>query len=374
MLGSSTGQPNQVFFFRQIPVLPGEHIDVRELSGPRAQVELPILTGELLKAGLTEEDIRTVSDPRTGRVTEVWVRWQARPHLYFSGPDDRHYVIERARGRLIFGDDRLGKIPPPGDNNILARRYQAGGGLAGNVPAGAVSQLLGMATPAQAVSNPRPAEGGADGETIDALRWRGPQTIRHRWRPLSARDYEALAREASPGVAVARALPTTHFSGRYAPGWVSLVIIPHSPEPQPLPSLELKRRVQRYLSARAPAGVAGIHVAGPHYLPIGVAMTVAPRDMQEAGPVERRVRASLERFLHPLTGGPDGSGWPFGRDVYLSDLASILETVDGVDYVQELQLLRNGSPQGERAIVPPDRVVAAGPIRIRVRATESIGR
>jgi hypothetical protein len=373
VLGSSTGQIDQVFFFQQTPVLSGERIEVRELSGRRAEVELPILTEELLKLGLTKNDIRCVSDARTGKVSEVWVRWQARPHLYFSGPDDRHYVVEQARGRLIFGDGVLGKIPPAGPNNVLARRYQSGGGQVGNVSARAIQQLLSLAAPAQAVMNPRPAEGGADGETLSAVRRRGPESLRHRWRAVSALDYEALARQASPGVAVARALPTTNASGRPAPGWVSVVIVPRSQDARPQPSLQLKRQVQRYLSAQAPAGVAGIHVTGPDYLPVGVDVTVAPRDPQQAGPVERRVRAALKRFLHPLTGGPDGLGWSFGRDVYLSDVAALLESVKGVDYVKSIRLLLQDAPQGERVPVPTDRIVVAGSIRIRLSASESRG-
>lgn len=68
--------------------------------------------------------------------------------------------------------------------------------------------------------------------------------------------------------------------------------------------------------------------------------------------------------MHPLTGGPEGQGWPFGRDVFLSDVAAVLEAVSGVDYVQTLNLLLDNVPSGERIDVPPDRIVIAGPIRI----------
>lgn len=371
VMGSSNEQADQVFFFKQTPVLAGAQIEVRELSGARAHVELPLLIEELEKQGLTEDDVRTVKDKRTDRVNEVWVSWQVRPHLYFSGSDDRHCMIEQARGRLIFGDGNLGKIPPAGANNILARRYQAGGGKTGNVKTRAIKQLLGLAFPAQSVFNPRAAEGGADGETLAAVRYRGPEAVRHRWRAVSALDYESLAKEASPGVALARALPTTDASGNYARGWVSVIIVPRSKAAQPQPSAELKRRVKRYLAARAPAGIAGIHVADPTYLLVGVTTTVAPCDIQEAGIVEQRVRATLKAFLHPLSGGPDGTGWPFGRDVYLSDLAAMLEALEGVDYVKELSFSIGGTNQGEHVPVPTNRLVAAGTIHIRLSAPES---
>ena len=372
VLGSGTGQLQQSFFFTQIPVLPGERIEVRELEGARAAVEWPMLQEELRARGLTEADFRLVFDPRTGDVREVWVRWQSRPHLFFSGPDDRHYVLEQARGRVMFGDGQHGRMPPVGANNIRARRYQAGGGLAGNVPAGTITQLLSTAPFVQSVHNPRAADGGADGETLEAVKTRGPQTLRHRGRALAARDYEALAREASPGVAAARALPATAPNGRPAPGWVTVIIVPQSQDPQPQPSFELRRQVHAYLTARMPATLTPERVAiiGPTYLPIGVEAVVTPRDASEAGVVEARVRAALAVFLHPLTGGPEADGWPLGRDVYLSDVAAIIEAVDGVDYVEALHLLLYDVPQGEQVMVPPDRIVVAGTLRLEMRAAE----
>jgi predicted phage baseplate assembly protein len=367
ILGSGTGQPNQVLFFGQIPVLPGETIEVRELEGLRAAVELPIVQNQV-----AEDDIRTVVDARTGQVTEVWVRWQARPFLYFSGPDDRHYTVERARGRLIFGDGRHGRLPSVGPNNIRARLYQAGGGLVGNVAAGTITQLLSAAPFVQSVTNPRAAEGGAEGESLAEVKLRGPQVLRHRERAVAARDYEALAREASPGVAAVRVLPATAGNGRPAPGYVTVIVVPQSLEPRPQPSYELRRRVHDYLAVRAPATVVADHICliGPTYLPVGVIAAVAPRDLGEAGVVERRVRAALETFLHPLTGGPDGQGWPFGRDVYLSDVAAVLEAVPGVDYISEIDLALDDVPVGTSVTVPPDRIVVAGDIHIFMRAPE----
>jgi hypothetical protein len=372
VLGSGTAEPGQSAFFSQAPVLPGEVIEVRELEGARAAVELPILAEELQKHGLDEADVRSVSDARAGRVTEVWVRWRSRPHLFHSGPDDRHYVIERARGRVIFGDGRNGRIPPVGLNNILAARYQVGGGTAGNIPPGKIRQLLGSAAIVQSVTNPRAGDGGAAGETIEGVKRRGPQRLRHLGRALSATDYEALAREASPGVAMARALPATASNGRPAPGSVTLIVVPHSLDARPQPSFELRRQVYEYIGARVPASLSAGHIAviGPSYLPVGASAAAVARDVSEAARVEARIRDALQRFLHPLTGGPEEEGWPLGRDIYLSDLAAIVEAVEGVDFLRGLELLLDDIPQGEHIAVPPDRIVVAGPLRIEMEGPE----
>jgi hypothetical protein len=363
-LGSGNGEPRQAFFFARKPVLDDEVIEVRELDGPRAAVELPILAREVDAA-----DVHVVYDANR-TVREVLVRWHRQDNLYLSTPNDRHYVLERSSGRVIFGDGVNGRLLPAGIDNVMARRYRSGGGAVGNVAAGAIAQLLGGIPYVSGVTNPRAAEGGADSETVAQIRQRGPQTLRHRERALAARDYESLAHEASPGVAVARALPATHPSGRPARGWVKVIIVPHSQEPRPQPSFGLRRQVQDFILARAPASLAGIFVTGPRYLQVGVAAVVAPLDLTQAGPVGVAVRQALEAFFHPLTGGPNGRGWPFGRSVYLSDVAAMLEELPSVDYVQEFELLLDGLPQGEQVVVPPDRIVVAGPMRVRIRARE----
>jgi len=50
--------------------------------------------------------------------------------------------------------------------------------------------------------------------------------------------------------------------------------------------------------------------------------------------VVKAAREELSRFFHPLIGWRDGKGWPFGRDVYLSEIIERLAGLPGVDYVE----------------------------------------
>ena len=364
----------------------GERAAVKELSGARANVEWRTLALEIgqgdskllnqLEALLGSEgtqteiilgDVRLVRD-RNKRVTEAWVRWQGKGHLYFSGPKDRHYVVDRAQGRFLFGNGTLGRIQPA-TAAILARQFQSGGGLAGNVDAGAIKQLLGSIGGVQAVTNPRAAEGGADGEMLNALAGRAPKSIRHRGRAITPPDYETMAREAPAGAAIARAIPGRDSSGQNRPGWVTLIIIPQSNEQRPVPSFGLREEVQAYLEMRAPAGLAESHhieVTGPTYLPVDVNATLAPKEASQAGALEENARAAIEDFLNPLHGGPEGQGWDLGRSVFLSDLAGVLAKVDGIDFVENLSLSVNGILQGNQVEVSVDKIVVAGEIRLKL--------
>jgi Baseplate J-like protein len=380
-LGAGSGEPGQVLTFRQVPVLPGQLIEVRELEGRRAEVEWRILAAGLLpdpdaaiaelEAALAAEGettefqrgpLRIVRD-RYKHVVEAWVRWEEQPTLGASGTDDRHYALDRARGRVHFGP----RVPPRGAA-VAARLYRTGGGRAGNVPARAITQLQGPVGGVERVFNPTAAEGGADTETADRVLVRGPLSVRARGRAATAADLETLALEASPSVAVARAIPARNAAGRRAPGWVTLVITPHSAEPRPFPTFGLREAVRTYVAARAPADLPAdrIVVMGPDYLPVDVTATIVPVDPGEAGAVERAAHDALATFLHPLLGGPSGRGWAPGLSVFASDVAAVIEHLDSVDYTRELALLRDGVPAGERLDLPADRIPVAGALRLGI--------
>jgi predicted phage baseplate assembly protein len=368
LLGSGDGTTGQVFRSRYTPVLEGLVVEIREHQGARAGSALPPLLAELGPGGA--DHVRTVTDPRTGKVTEVWVRWREVPSLATAGPADRVFACDHASGRFLFGGDGHGLPAPRGDDNLLLRSYRTGGGAAGNVDTGAITQVLGAAS-MSGVSNPAPADGGSDAEPFAAVLSRGPLVLRHRRVALTEEDIVAVAKETCPQVAYARALGAHDRHGRELPGVVRLVVVPRDGSRRPVPSGELRRLVHGAVAARLPAtAVAGLVVEGPRYRPVGATVRVRPTSAAEPGVVRAAVGAKLDGFLDPLTGGPEGTGWPLGRPVHASDVASQLEGVPGVDVVTRLVLEAEGSPMGDRVEVPPDTLVCAGPVTVQLTGRE----
>jgi hypothetical protein len=123
----------------------------------------------------------------------------------------------------------------------------------------------------------------------------------------------------------------------------------------------LMDRVRRQLTRRMPAGVAGgLVLLVPSYVPVVVQAEVLALKPEEAGRIEAMLRSQLAAFLHPLTGGHDGRGWPFGVGVYASDIAALIESTPGVDAVRSLQLLVDLAVQGDRVQLQPLQLIAAG--------------
>jgi predicted phage baseplate assembly protein len=318
-----------------------------EVRGGDIPIDYNPTTAELegIRKAEGEEVIRASEAAAARRA--VWVRWHEVPDFHGSGPRDRHYVLDRLTGEIRFGDGTNGLIPPRGVGNIRLARYETGGGARGNAPTGAISQLKTTVPYIDQVINLEPALGGADAETQDALLERAPKTLRHHHRAVTVEDFEDLALLASPEVARALCVPLldveknplgyvdTESEEKTGAGAVSVIIVPRSVEPKPLPDMELIRRVQNYLVKHAIA-TANVSVAGPLYLSINVDMEVVLQSPEAANAVEPVLYQKLTAFLHPLTDGQQGVGWPFGERPQESDVYRLIAEVPGIDYVRAL--------------------------------------
>ncbi|MFZ0388995.1 MAG: putative baseplate assembly protein [Calditrichia bacterium] len=354
IVGSSDGQPGQTFQLFKFPVHAGEEIRVRELLSEEEK--------QVLLATAGPEVIYEMRD-ENGRLLETWVRWQETGDFLDSGSESRHYLLDRAGGSLQFGDGVQGKIPPPGNDNIQAFRYQAGGGKSGNVEAGEIKMLKSSVAGVDGVINPIAADGGAETATLDEMLKIGPARIRHRNRAVTVSDFESLARQASRKIAKVKCLPKrgTHKDLPY--GFVHVVIVPDVPDPQPSPSLELRRRVQNDLRTHASLLLISperILVDGPEYCPISVRADIYLVSLEAAAETERSALRALNDFFHPLTGGPEKSGWDFGRRAAVSDVYALLENLDGVDHVENLQLTGSEGRPAEDIVVGGSGLIANG--------------
>jgi hypothetical protein len=124
------------------------------------------------------------------------LRWHEQTTLLESLPNARHFVTfsdDSRRSWVQFGDGRTGSRLPTGRENVHAR-YRVGLGKAGNVKAGAISQLANRPLGVKEVINPLPATGGADPESVPQIRGNAPLAVMALDRLVSVRDYADFAR------------------------------------------------------------------------------------------------------------------------------------------------------------------------------------
>lgn len=315
---------------------------------------------------------------------EIWVE---RPDFADSGPDDKHYTLDGISGELRLGpavrqpdgEIRLyGAIPPRGAN-LFFSGYRIGGGLEGNVQAGFLNTLKTAIPFVARVSNREPAAGGVDPEALEAAMMRVPAMLRSRDRAVTPADFEFLARQALPGaigrVSCRQAIKDDHAAS--TAGRVFVLVIPRivNPygyiEPGQLDFSEAdKATLTAYLDERRIL-TARLDVRQPAYqwAAVRIALGVAPGT--DKAIVEREALLRLYRFLNPLVGGADGRGWPFGRDLFVSDIYQCLLGLPNVLFIRQVEIFAaqpDGGARGdamEQLEVLTHGVIASGIHEIR---------
>ncbi|MGS2619252.1 putative baseplate assembly protein [Micromonospora sp. LZ34] len=267
-----------------------------------------------------------------------WQSWEPVESFAESGSDDYHVRYDVAAGEIVFppavtGPDRsrraVGPVPPAGAL-VRVRDYWTGGGAAGNVPAGALREL-GLDLPGVRVENPYPARGGSDAETEADLWQRAPGLLKAGDRAVTPADHEELARRADSSLARVRCVADEQS------GAVQLLLVATPPQArQDRPSLaDLQpsgttlEAVRKYLDERRLLA-ARLYVMPPHYQGIEVDVEIAAAAGADPRDVRARVEQALYAFLHPVIGGEDGTGWPFGEAVHESTIKKLLFPLPGV--------------------------------------------
>ncbi len=289
-----------------------------------------------------------------------WLDWTLVDTFADSVADDRHYLLDSTTGTVSFGpavrlEDgtmrQYGAVPEAGAV-ARAARYCVGGGARGNVGAGAIRTLKSSIPFVAGVQNLQRAKGGTDGETVEQAKTRAPLLLRTRSRAVTAEDYEILAREAAPEVARLRCL--TAGEDGVEPGAVRVLVVPNAPSEDGrlilgnlVPSEQTLHRISERLDQVRLIGTRVV-VEPPRYLGVTVVGRLVARPRNNVARIQAEALDALYRFLNPLTGGPDGKGWPFGRAVHAGEVFATLQNVRGVEVVEDVRIFGANPLTGER--------------------------
>jgi predicted phage baseplate assembly protein len=325
LLGESDGVPGQEFPIERAPIL----------------------------AGAGQPVLETSSD-------DGWVEWEPVEHFADSGPDDRHFVLDAVGGVVRFGPAvrepegglrQYGAVPPRREM-VRLRGHAFGGGRRGNVSKGAISTLKSSIPFVASVENLDSAQGGVDGETVAQAKARGPILLRTRSRAVTAEDYEAIALEAAPELA--RVECVTAGEDDVNAGSLRVLIVPAAPQEdgridfaELVPSEETLQRIAERLDQVRLIGTR-VAVEPPSYRGVTVVTRLVARPKADVTRIKEEALSALYNYLNPISGGPDGEGWPFGRPVQAGEVYGLLQRIRGVDMVEDARLFGANPVTGER--------------------------
>jgi hypothetical protein len=208
---------------------------------------------------------------------------------------------------------------------------------------------------------------GPDWQPVDALDVevrKAVLTARQTDRAVTAADFERLALAADPvHVVRAHCVPGLDLSIsdpvdrlRDRPSHVSVVVVR-------VGAVALET-IADYLTPRRLLGTQ-VNVVDPRLITIHVRVTVHLLPDARAEDVRPRIKDALTRWFDAFVGGRDGTGWPFGRTVYVSEIYQLLDGIAGVDFVTRTP----GDPQMLDELMTP----SASAVLMRNDQNELVG-
>jgi uncharacterized phage protein gp47/JayE len=257
---------------------------------------------------------------------------------------------EREDGSLvvIFGDGINGRMPSEG--SPIRATYRVGGGDDGNVGANTLVEMQNTIMEVDSVTNPLPATGGAEPESIDQIRINAPRALRALTRAVSLQDYASLALQV-PGISKARSVSPLYDT-------VIVYVAPYGGGPAPD---ILRDEVEEYFEERKLV-THNVVIENATYVDIQISATAVVKREFNRTAVQREVEAALVSML-----GFDRVD--FGHLVALSHVYDTINNVEGVSYAT-VTVLSTSASGVDNLQLAPEEIPVVG--TIEVTATEGI--
>jgi hypothetical protein len=307
-------------------VVPIEH-------GTTNRGPISLTDGVAVLAGPVTGDVAT-----DGTVTDSLVvtvdgeRWDEVPSLYGRGPDELVYTTRLAAdGRLVlsFGDGATGALPR-GD---VAAIWRVGGGLAGELAATEIANLVGAVNGVRRIGGVGALSGAADQEDPLRMRRAAAARIRALDRAVALGDLADLALTV-PGTS-----HTVAFRGAGPPGCacggsgIHVAVLRLAASGVRSPNTAELKALSGYLDARRDTTV-GVCVCAAVAGAVDVRASVAVDARRDPATVLAAVRTALLDPTGPLAPVPRELGVPLDG----SDVIEVAQPVSGVIGITDLTL------------------------------------
>jgi uncharacterized phage protein gp47/JayE len=262
----------------------------------------------------------------TTQLGEVTMEWEEVPTLqdYATPTDNKFETVAQTDGSTIvrFGDGLHGEIPPL--HSVIRATYRVGGGTGGNVPANTINTIIEPVIYGVSVSNPEPATGGLNAESLDSIRSNAAKSYRSRDRAVTLGDYESLVVTGVAGIDKAKAVGNNASS-------VTVYVAPMDDGTRRPPLTQAQNEaVTNFLEQRAMAGVT-IQVFPASFVPIFVSLTAHCSATARQDEVSEAIKEQLDYFFRY-------QNTDFDQTVTVGSLYSQLIKIDGLDYVEITRL------------------------------------
>ncbi len=246
------------------------------------------------------------------------ILWDEASSLHALDRNRKAYIVrqdDKGQSHLIFGNGRQGARLPTGVENVIAT-YRSGIGLGGEIEASTATLLQTRPLGVQEVTNPVPASGAADPDSVERIRLNAPSTLRTMGRLVARTDFEDFAQAFS---GIGRAQATIVWTGESRV--LHLTLADRQGDPVRTDS-GLYQSLVEAIDARRHRSQA-VQVDPYERLLFNVEANVYADPRHDTDEIERHIRALLDDAFA-------FRNRRFAQPVAASDLTSLIQRVEGV--------------------------------------------
>jgi hypothetical protein len=212
------------------------------------------------------------------------------------------------------------------------------------LPANSISKMIIPVSAIKSVGQPYASFGGRAREADDSFYTRVSERLRHKDRSITLWDYERMVLQKFPGIYRVKCINHSSPRSFYAPGNISLVLIPGLNNKNAVDAL--KPRVDKATLKSVEAFIAGrvsdwvnVHVMNPDYEEIRLELKVKFRRGIEFNNYRPVLNQDIIEFLSPWVSGEVKEVGFTGR-IHKSAIIKHIESLGYVDYVTRLKMFR----------------------------------
>ena len=278
--------------------------------------------------------------------------WQRVEDFGASGSEDRHFVVDRENGKIIFGDCERGMAP---EGDIILISYATTLGDQGNVKKGTLNRFVDMDDEVIRVTNKRDATGGTKEETMEECFFRAREMARHPMTAITNDDYERYVMS-TPGLILDSCkVLSTNYRGKKShasqENTLTIVVKPGAFDGNAELSEVYRRNILAHLEKYRMVGTK-IDIAWPRYIDVEATLDLVVK------PHFVRAREEIDQAVRGFFAGLEKT---FGSEINYSDLYGIMDMLECVDKILEITIdVRDGKVKREsdgNFILPENGVI-----------------
>ena len=249
-----------------------------------------------------------------GNINDFFVLWEEVGNFDRSHEGDRHYVLDRQQGSVVFGDGVHVAVPSVTDSTAVRVIARSCSDADANVRAGELTDTTNRIDFLGGIYNPFPAYGGSSIESVDSAVNRAANIIGSRNRIVTMADYKNEILSFSDSINKAECIIGESVDGRVQDGLISIVLLmkdfgqgTHS-----FDRLVPKLREHLESCVELTAGFDTMEIVEPVGVAINVDIWMNRMSDETDYEVGLKLTEALEAFLSPVSDSFH-PGWDIGK-------------------------------------------------------------